>query len=231
MTEPITTLVVFTFPAAGRLRAFLAMARVPTLLRDLPGLRFHKMMGTGRGRGFSLLPDWSRYAFLGVWETPEQAEAFLADSPFIRYYRRHAAHVTTLLLRTIGSHGLWDGSNPFAIPSDEHSYEHSGATETTGEVAILTRASIRLARLRAFWRRVAPVDRELGDAAGLRWSIGMGEMPWIQQATFSIWDDLESMKAFAYGSAHHRDVIRRTRQEKWYAEELFARFVVIERRP
>jgi hypothetical protein len=32
------------------------------------------------------------------------------------------------------------------------------------------------------------------------------------------------MQAFAYASPAHREVIRRTRDERWYAEELFARF-------
>ena len=67
MTEPITTLLVFSFAPSRRLWAFIAMARVRSLLKDVPGLRFHKMMGTGRGRGFSLRPDWGRYAVRGVW--------------------------------------------------------------------------------------------------------------------------------------------------------------------
>jgi hypothetical protein len=32
------------------------------------------------------------------------------------------------------------------------------------------------------------------------------------------------MKEFAYGTAAHREAIRRRTREDWYAEELFARF-------
>ena len=224
MTEPITTLLLFTFAPSRRLWAFVAMARVPSLLKDVPGLRFHKMMGTGRGRGFSLRPDWGRYAFLGVWESRAQADAFLADSAFIRRYGRQAASVTTYLLHATGGHGAWDGANPFIVTADDRHI----AEDPPGEIAVLTRATIRTTRLRPFWSMVAPVDRELGEAAGLRWSIGMGEMPWVRQATFSVWEDVASMTAFAYGSEQHRAVVRRARQERWYAEELFMRFVVVE---
>jgi hypothetical protein len=38
---------------------------------------------------------------------------------------------------------------------------------------------------------------------------------------------MEQMKTFAYGSKH-AEVIKKTRSEDWYSEELFARFRIIE---
>jgi len=49
----------------------------------------------------------------------------------------------------------------------------------------------------------------------------------VEQATFSIWKNLEKMNYFAYKHAAHAEVVRLTRERNWYSEELFARFQVI----
>ncbi len=216
---PVTTLTVFHFEKKNRFWAFGQMGLAGRLLKTTPGLKFYKMLGSGRGKIFSLRPDWTRYAFLGVWESEEAARDFLAGSAFIKNYRQHASRHTTVKLRTISAHGLWDGQNPF-LPS--------GVTYMGGRIAVLTRANIRLNRLAAFWRQAVTVNRQFEEAPGYLASIGIGEAPFVRQATFSIWESLEEMKEFSYGANEHRRTIQRVREEGWYSEELFARFAVFE---
>jgi hypothetical protein len=59
---------------------------------------------------------------------------------------------------------------------------------------------------------------------GRQFSIGIGEWPLVQQATFSIWDSYKHMAEYAYKNPMHKKVIRLTREKGWYKEELFARF-------
>ena len=73
-------------------------------------------------------------------------------------------------------------------------------------------------------RAAGPVSAQLPGQPGLIASIGLGEAPLISQATFSLWDRLPDMQAFAYRGAEHAEVVGRTRAEGWYSEELFARF-------
>jgi heme-degrading monooxygenase HmoA len=216
---PVTTLTVFHFSKKNRFWAFGQMGLAGRLLKNAPGLKLHKLLGAGRGKVFSLRPDWSRYAFLGVWENEEAARDFLNNSAFIKNYRQRASRLATVKLQTISAHGLWDGQNPF-LPA--------GVPYAGGRMAVLTRASIRLNRLAAFWRQAAKVNRYFEEAPGYLASIGVGEAPFVRQATFSIWESLGEMKEFSYGNNEHRRTIQRVREEGWYSEELFARFALIE---
>jgi hypothetical protein len=53
---------------------------------------------------------------------------------------------------------------------------------------------------------------------------GIGELPIVQQATFSLWRSKQEMTAYAYRDKHHTEVIKKTRELGWYKEELFAQF-------
>lgn len=212
-----TTLTLFHYPPRHRAWAFAQMAFAIPLLQRTPGLRFWKLLGTGHGSGFSLQPNWARYGLLAVWEKEEAARHFLTHAKLMQKYRSHADEVWTIHMLPLQAHGAWSGVNPF-LP-------HAPMT-ANGPIAVLTRATIRLTRMRAFWSEVPNTSRLLENAEGRLASIGIGEAPFFRQATFSLWRSEKEMQAFAYRSDHER-VIRRTREEHWYCEELFARFAPV----
>lgn len=163
--------------------------------------------------------DLSRWALFAVWDGAGDLERFLETSAASRRWERTAVERWDAGLRLIAARGAWGGTGlrPAGPPP---------AAPHAGPVAVLTRASIHATRLRAFYSAVAPVQPALLAAPGRLRSVGVGEWPLARQATFSLWRSHEQARAFAYGAAPHAAVVRRTRAEGWYAEELFAHFSV-----
>ena len=91
-------------------------------------------------------------------------------------------------------------------------------------MAIITRADVRRAAWKTFGAASDVVDAELHAAPGLIDVVGIGEAPVGRLATFSLWESLTAARSFAYEMPDHVEVVRRTREEDWYSEELFARF-------
>lgn len=192
------------------------MGIAPNALRGTKGLRFCKMLGSGGGNGFSIWPDFTTYGLLAVWENEARAHAFFDQHPIPAEFISRAEEWLTLYMRTAKVHGEWGGSNPFPVTTDY-------APDRL--VGVLTRATIRPKHLWRFWRFVPGVSAAMSaHREGLLFSKGIGELPLIQQATFSLWDNSHAMQAYAYRSQHHRKVIQKTRELGWYQEELFARF-------
>lgn len=188
----------------------------------VPGLRFAKLLGTGHGRRFTPADaDPRHWALIASWDHAEDAAAFEA-SRIIRGWEDHCLERWHLLLRPITSAGRWSGQQPFGPPTRRPTEAEQGPC------AILTRARLKASRIPTFWRAVPPVAAVLADTPGLRFARGIGEAPVGLQATFSIWDDYQAAKNFAYRTREHRRVIERTTETGWYAEQLFARFAVID---
>jgi hypothetical protein len=78
-----------------------------------------------------------------------------------------------------------------------------------------------------FWRAVPRVSADLAQCAGLRLAVGIGEAPVGLQGTFSLWTSGDALTDFAHRRGPHVEVVARTPIERWYSEELFARFAVL----
>ena len=195
--------------------ALLAMAihRLPMWLQK--GCTFWKLLGSGRNGTFDLNPDWQQWGLLAVWESQKDFDEFNESSFIVSWWNKLTIERWTILCSPLQSHGKWDGEEPFGGPN---------ITTYTGPIAVLTRATIRLNRLKNFWANVDSVANLMANASGYITSFGIGEAPVYRQATFSIWRSIDDVKAFAYASREHAEVIKKTRDEKWYNEELFARF-------
>lgn len=188
-------------------------------LRSVPGLRFAKLLGTGDGRTFTVRDaDPRHWALLTVWRSAAQATAFETTGRVHSRWDDFAIERLRITMTPLSSRGRWARTEPFGSPS--------GTAAEGVPVASITRARLRPTRALSFWRAVPPVSAELGDAAGLRLALGIGEAPIGLQGTFSLWESAAALTDFAYRGAAHVDVVRRTRPERWYAEELFARFAV-----
>jgi len=189
------------------------------ILNKTPGLSFFKLLGTGSGKGFSLYPDFSTYAILCVWEKESFATTFIKESDHSKVISKKAFSREDFFLKTIKSHGLWDGINPFHVSE--------GDINKKNKIGIITRATLNKNRLFEFWKSVPQASLAMQNAQGVEWFKGIGEWPFIQQATFSVWDNLDSVKEFAYGKGAHSKIVTKTKKRKWYKEDLFARFEVL----
>lgn len=214
----IVSLCLFRFDRwRDRLWALTAMALARRPLSRLPGIGFFKLMGAGTGEGFTPLPDPGVVAILTTWPDLGTAEAQVAGAEVFRRYRDRASEAFVLHLAPISARGRWSGQEPFVA---------GNASPGSGPVAALTRATIRPRVLLRFWRRVPAISARIGMDPKVRFKIGVGEVPWLHQVTFSIWPDAAAMADFARAGGPHAEAIRAVRAEGWFAEELYARFTI-----
>jgi hypothetical protein len=172
------------------------------------GARFVKLLGTGTGISFGPGDaDLTRYAAVTV------------SSGDVRFpqWDRAAVSRARVDLEPLASRGRWSGVEPFG----------QVAKKADGMVLALTRARLRPGKVLTFWRAIPPVAAELAAAPGLLARFGIGEAPIGWQGTVSLWRDATDLTRFAYRQPEHRAVIARTPVDRWYAEELFARFAVL----
>lgn len=204
--------------------AFLSMAIFHIPLFFSRKIKFYKLMGCGKNGTFDKTPDLHQWVILSntneKHSSNQSVESILMSiHPFIKQWLCLFGKETfIIILNPIAGHGKWDGKAAFG--------SLGGVLPETGRIATLTRASIRWNKLKYFWNHVAPISNKMPTAKGFVFSLGIGEVPWVKQSTFSIWESAADMKAFAYGMREHQEVIKKTKNEKWYSEDMFVRFTI-----
>ncbi len=217
-----STLTLVRYPKWLSPAGFLSMAVFHLFLQKQKHIRFYKLMGSGKNGTFDVRPDLRQWAVLAVFDeelNQETSTEKLYGKQIAAWWKRCRCEVMTIALEPIEGHGKWDGKECFGSLPKTSSYE--------GVIAVLTRATIRLNKATAFWKNVNKAAQHLTSMPGFILSFGIGEIPWLKQATFSIWQNKNRMKEYAYKMKSHQEVIQKTRKENWYSEELFVRFKVL----
>lgn len=201
-------------------RAIWHMATDRAKLKRNSDIPFFKLIGTGTGETFT--PRDADPTLWGLIVTISESSIEEFDSsPLINSWRTFAESEVRYLAKPISSHGEWSKTQPFEVDLDlSKSWE--------GKILALTRARIQWRKNLQFWRAVPPVIESLRGCAGVESAIGIGEAPIGLQGTLSMWSDGEALRNFAYKGAAHAAVIRETKSQNWYSEELFARFALLE---
>lgn len=215
----MTTKVYFwKIPSKQILWAILRMALDRRTLKRNSSITFWKLLGTGKGETFTPRDaDPRRWGLLINIE--EVALAEFENSRLIKRWNKRSIDRFEATLKPIAVHGKWSKKSPFK--------SEIAPIDWSGKVVAITRARIKWRKNFLFWRSVPSVTKSLKSAPGLISAIGIGEAPLGLQGTFSIWEDPKTISYFAYRGEAHKEVIAATAREKWYAEELFGRFALI----
>jgi spheroidene monooxygenase len=215
-----TTLSLYRFDRwQDRLWVLAQMGAARWPLSRISGLNFFKLCGSGTGEGFTPRPNTAVWAMLCAWDDEATARTALLQAPVFRRFRRRATEHWTVFLHTTSARGKWSGKQPF----QGKKRPEQGETP----LAALTRATLKPSILHRFWGQVPDVSAMIGSDPNVMFKIGIGEVPWLHQVTFSIWPDTASMARFARENGPHADAIKSVRDGQWFREELYARFAIV----
>lgn len=205
-------------PVWQRLWALGQMGAARLTLPKVPDIGEWKLCGSGADQGFVPIPNTAVWAILATWPDEETARSRIAGHAPFTSWAEHAEEAWTVFLAPTSVRGEWAGVQPFVVSADPE----------PGPVAVLTRATVKPSVAMKFWQRTPDLNRAIFSNADVIFRIGIGEVPLMQQVTFSIWPDSPSMCAFAHAKGSlHAEAIRAVREGNWFREELYARFRIL----
>jgi heme-degrading monooxygenase HmoA len=189
------------------------MFKAREALNKMRDLKFYKLVGLGGGNGYSLKSNFDSYGLFTVWDHPSDAQNFFHSELFREFLNRSIEHFT-IIMKPITSRGSWSGFK---------GWKFSRMEDGNPLVCVLTRATLKVRFIYPFFSMIAKVLKDHSRFPGLLFSKGFSELPFREQATFSIWENVDHMKKFAYQSMHAM-AIRITRKRKGFKEDMYTRF-------
>lgn len=206
----------FRLPSvADRAWAIWMMSAARRPLARTQDIGFWKLCGSGMEEGFTPTVFPNVIAILATWPDAATAQDRTANAPIFRRYAKRSSETWTVFLSPETARGNWSGKVPF----------ETNGTRPVGPLAALTRATVSPKTMTRFWKRVPKISDIIGKDPNVVFKIGIGEIPLLQQVTFSIWPSEKAMANFARTGAHG-EAIRAVRDEGWFREELYARFTI-----
>jgi spheroidene monooxygenase len=182
-------------------------------LRNIPGLQFFKVLGSGFEGGFSTKPSLHKQGLFCLFDSEQHAKQFRENSSLVQSYLNHSREFFTVTLNAFSTRGSWANTQ----------LDITAKTPTSGPIASLTRASIKPLKANAFWKNAQPAEVSINQSAGVLLTAGLGEAPYLRQATFTIWENETALNAYAQQGAHLA-AIKAAYGQHYFSESMFTRF-------
>ncbi len=196
------------------LRTAARVLRRPPQPAGVPGLTYAETTITAP-LGDSLLPSprFKRVALVGAWESDDAFEAFSGSHPLAA----QLASGWQVRLQPLHVYGKWP-----RLPGLPEGEVEVGSDEP---VAVLTLGRPRLRRLPAFLKASAGAEAEAVTNPDVLALTGLARPPRLV-ATFSLWRNVETMRAYARGRSDggHPTATRADRANPFHHESAFIRF-------
>jgi len=182
-------------------------------LYNIPGLQFFKVLGSGFEGGFSTKPSLHKQGLFCVFDSEHHAKQFRTHSKLVQAYMNHSREFFAVSLNAFSTRGSWANTQ----------LDITAKAPVSGPIASLTRASIKPLKANAFWKKAQPAEVSINQSEGVILSAGLGEAPYLRQATFTIWEDETALNTYAQQGAHLA-AIKAAYGQQYFSESMFTRF-------
>jgi spheroidene monooxygenase len=213
MSDQLACFTFFRYEGKNKKWGLGQMFKSRPVLDNWENLKFYKLVGLGGGHGYSLKTKFDSYGIFTVWDDPKHADDFFNSSIFREYIDKSIEHFT-IVMRPVTSRGSWSGFRDWKLTKLDPNNQL---------ICVLTRATLKMRFIYPFFSMIARVMKDHVNFPGLLFSRGFSEIPLREQATFSVWENIEHMKKFAY-SSFHAMAIKITRKKKGFKEDMYTRF-------